>query len=93
MKKMKFAIIGCGRISYKHVEAIIENSDTSELVATCDVKLDLAIEKKNEYSEKLNNKEINVAVYEDYKEMLENEDIDIVTIATESGYHAEIAIY
>ena len=93
MKKMKFAIIGCGRISYKHVEAIVENKETSELVAACDVKLDLAIAKKNEYIEKLNEGKVNVSVYENYKEMLDKEDIDVVTIATESGYHAEIAIY
>ena len=27
MKKLKFAIIGCGRISYKHVEALVSNKE------------------------------------------------------------------
>ena len=38
MKKYKFALIGCGRISYKHINAInaIENA---ELVAVCDSKI------------------------------------------------------
>ena len=37
MKKYKFALIGSGRISYKHINAInaIENA---ELVAVCDIK-------------------------------------------------------
>jgi len=37
MKKYRFALIGCGRISYKHINAInaIENA---ELVVTCDFK-------------------------------------------------------
>ena len=37
MKKYKLALIGCGRISYKHINAIntIENA---ELVAVCDLK-------------------------------------------------------
>ncbi len=37
MKKYKFALIGCGRISYKHINAI-NNIKNSELVAVCDIK-------------------------------------------------------
>ncbi|WP_066890633.1 Gfo/Idh/MocA family protein [Clostridium nigeriense] len=93
MKKLNFAIIGCGRISYKHVEGLYENKDLANLAATCDVKIELADAKAKEYIEKMNDNSLKVGVYEDYKEMLEKEDIDVVTIATESGYHAEIAIY
>lgn len=46
MKKLKFAIIGCGRISYKHVEALSKNFEEAELVATCDVMLEKAEAKK-----------------------------------------------
>ncbi|OFI05786.1 scyllo-inositol 2-dehydrogenase [Clostridium acetireducens DSM 10703] len=92
MKKLKFAIIGCGRISYKHVEALISNKDESELIAVCDVLKEKAEEKKEEYISKLEEKK-EVKVYTDYKEMLENEEIDVVTIATESGYHPDIAVY
>lgn len=93
MKKLNFAIIGCGRISYKHVEGLYENKDLANLVATCDVKIDLAEAKAKEYVEKMGDNSLRIGTYEDYKEMLEKEDIDVVTIATESGYHAEIAIY
>ena len=93
MKKLNFAIIGCGRISYKHVEGLVENKEYANLVATCDVKLELAQAKKEEYLSKMNDSNLSVNTYEDYKVMLDNEDIDVVTIATESGYHAEIAIY
>lgn len=93
MKKLKFAIIGCGRISYKHVEALAKNNEEAELVAACDVILEKAEAKKAEYIEKTGAAEDSVHVYKDYKEMLEKEEIDVVTIATESGYHAEIAIY
>ncbi|MGG7178137.1 Gfo/Idh/MocA family protein [Clostridium paraputrificum] len=92
MSKLKFGIIGCGRISYKHVEGLVENKEIAELVATCDVVIDRAQEKSEEYISAMRNT-ARVAVYEDYKEMLDNEEIDVVTIATESGYHAEIAIY
>lgn len=92
MKKLRVAIIGCGRISYKHVEAIVTNKEESVLVATCDVVIENAEAKKQEYITKLG-EEVTVGVYTDYKDMLEKEDIDVVAIATESGYHAEIAVY
>ncbi|WMJ81176.1 Gfo/Idh/MocA family oxidoreductase [Clostridium sp. MB40-C1] len=92
MKKLRFAIIGCGRISYKHVEGLVQNKDEAILVATCDVDIEKAEAKKNEYIEKIG-ESVKLNTYEDYKEMLEKEDIDVVTIATESGYHPEIAIY
>lgn len=92
MKKLRFAIIGCGRISYKHVEALINNKEEAELVATCDVVLERADAKKEEYLQKMNC-DVKVNAYTDYKKMLDEEEIDVVTIATESGYHAEIAIY
>lgn len=91
MKKLKFAIIGCGRISYKHIEALVKNYDSSILVAVSDVIVERAKTKKKEYEEKI--LEESVKVYSDYKEMLREEEIDVVTIATESGYHAEIAVY
>lgn len=93
MKKLKFAIIGCGRISYKHVEALVNNKEEAVLAATCDVILEKAEAKKQEYIEAMNINSESVHTYTDYKEMIEKENIDVVTIATESGYHAEIAMY
>lgn len=93
MNKLRFAIIGCGRISYKHVEAIINNHKDCQLVATCDVIIENAEAKKEEYFKNDIVSGETVNVYKDYKEMIENEKIDVVTIATESGYHAEISIY
>lgn len=80
--KVKFAIIGCGRISYRHIEAIQANSD-AQLVALCDLNL----ERANEM-----NKTAHVKVYEDYREMFSTEDIDVACIMTPSGMHAEHAI-
>jgi len=103
--KLGFAIIGCGRISSKHVEGVINNYQEARLVAVSDLveeKMDESIEFYNNYLnennletstdelEELKNNRIKK--YNDYRELLENEDIDVVTIATESGYHPEIAI-
>ncbi|MCX7885284.1 MAG: Gfo/Idh/MocA family oxidoreductase [Caloramator sp.] len=91
MEKLKFAIIGCGRISKWHVDAIAQNSEEAVLVATCDILKNKAIEKAEIYKKHF--PESDIKIYEDYKDMLEKEEIDVVTIATESGYHPEIAIY
>lgn len=90
MGKLKFAILGCGRISTKHVEALINNKDEAELVAVYDIIEELAIAKKYQYETVV--KDANVKVYTDYDEFLNDENIDVVTIATISGYHAKQAI-
>lgn len=85
---MKYALIGCGRIATNHIKAVVENN--LELVAVCDIdfeKIEILLEKHN-----LNgNREIKR--YTDYKEMISNNSIELIGIATESGVHAEIAIY
>ncbi|WP_027631127.1 Gfo/Idh/MocA family protein [Ruminiclostridium cellobioparum] len=82
---LKYALIGCGRISPNHIAAAIENN--LEIVALCDIdefKMDEVIIKFN-ISE-------TVKKYSDYKEMLQKEKLDIIAICTESGKHGEIAI-
>lgn len=88
--KLKIALIGCGRISFKHIEAYTNNSTTLEMVAACDPVIDRANEKIAEY--KKVNMDSNAKPYADYKEMLIEEKPDVVTIATESGKHKQIAI-
>jgi UDP-N-acetyl-2-amino-2-deoxyglucuronate dehydrogenase len=90
MSKLKFAILGCGRISFNHIEALANNIQDAMLVAVCDIVESKAIERKEQYEKRIEN--ANVKVYTDYMEMFKNEDIDVVTIATESGYHAKQAI-
>jgi len=96
MNKLKLALIGCGRISDNHIKAILDNYSDIELVAVCDVKKAKAGFKATEYLSKAREKYCLITwpkVYSDYKEMLQKEDIDICSICTESGYHAEIALY
>ena len=83
---MKYALIGCGRISPNHLEAAINNN--LEIVGLCDII--------PENIDKLLNK-LNIDVnkykkYTNYKEMLEKEKPELVAIATESGKHAAIAL-
>ncbi len=83
---MKYAIIGCGRISPNHIKAAQNNN--LEIVALAD------IEKKNAEDKilKFDLDSSKVKIYTDYKLMLKAEKPELVAIATESGKHAAIAI-
>lgn len=94
MKKYRLGIIGCGRISNNHIKALIENSDKIELVSCCDVIRQKALERADEYLLGMNFLGFpKPDIFLDYKEMIALSDLDIVSICTESGYHAEIANY
>lgn len=84
------AVIGCGRISHKHIEAAVKNADRLRLSACCDPRLDRAEAKAAEYRKAFPDAE--VAVYADYREMLSRERPDLCAIATESGYHPPISM-
>lgn len=81
---MKYALIGCGRISPNHIVAAKSNG--LDLVAMCDIDKDMM----NDKSVKFDLQEVHQ--YQDYKEMLAKEKPDLVTIATWSGTHAKIAV-
>ena len=83
---MKYALIGCGRISPNHVVAAKNNG--LDIVALCDIEKTNAEDKIIKFE--LNRKD--VKIYEDYQKMLDAEHPDLVAIATESGKHAAIAI-
>ena len=83
---MKYALIGCGRISPNHVVAAKNNG--LDIVALCDPISENAMDKIVKFDLDTDN----VRVYLDYKDMLSIEKPELVAIATESGKHAKIAI-
>ena len=86
---MTYALIGCGRIAVNHIKAALNNH--LEIVAVCDVlpeKTEALLAKYDMQNDP------SVACYTDYRQMLaEHPEIRLVSIATESGVHAEIALY
>lgn len=90
MSKLNFAILGCGRIASRHVEALINNKKEVRLVGVYDVNSQHACDKKKQYESQVVGS--NVKIYIDYNELLNAQDVDVVTIATISGYHAKQAI-
>lgn len=83
---MKYVLIGCGRISPNHIAAAQNNN--LEIAAICDIVPENMEDKALKF--KLNN---SVNRYTDYKEMIEKEKPELVAICTESGKHAEVALY
>ena len=85
---MKYALIGCGRIAVNHIKAVLNNQ--LELVAVCDIlpeKMEALLAKYD-----LQN-DASIARYTDYKKLLsEHPELQLISIATESGLHAEIAL-
>ena len=83
-RKIRFALVGCGRISVNHIDSILDkHRDNAELVAVCDIESSAlrAAEKKT-----------GVPGFTDIKEMLKLKNIDAVILATPSGLHAGQAI-
>lgn len=85
---MKYALIGCGRIAVNHIKAAVNNK--LEIVAVCD-PIPEAME--NLLAKYGLEKDETIHRYSDYKEMITSEKPVLVGIATESGLHAEIALY
>jgi UDP-N-acetyl-2-amino-2-deoxyglucuronate dehydrogenase len=85
MQVLRYAIIGCGRISPNHLMAAKENN--LNIVALCDLIPASMADKIAKCGLPADIKQ-----YTDYKQMLEEEDLDLVAIATESGKHAAIAL-
>lgn len=85
---MKYALIGCGRIAVNHIKAAQNNH--LELTAVCDTMskaVDLLLEKCDL------REDISPKRYTDYKQMILENELDLVSIATDSGSHAKIALY
>ena len=87
---MKYALIGCGRISTNHIKAAVNNKEKLELCAVYDI-LPEAMETL--LAKHGLEKDESIKRYTDYKVMLDEIKPELVSIATESGPHAEIALY
>ena len=85
---MKYVLIGCGRIATNHIKAAVNNH--LDIVAVCDPipeVMEVLLAKHGL------EKDASIHRYADYKEMIQAERPTLVGIATESGLHAEIALY
>jgi len=86
MKKLNFALVGCGNITSKKHLPILTNDLKEEIniVAICDIKEDRSKQLSDQY---------NIPFYTDYHQMMrEHPEIHVVEVLTESGNHARHTI-
>jgi UDP-N-acetyl-2-amino-2-deoxyglucuronate dehydrogenase len=82
-RKIRIGIVGCGRISKNHFDSIESHADNLELVAICDNDQKTLTAHQDKYA---------VNGYTRLEEMLEKEQLDVVSICTPSGTHPEQVI-
>jgi predicted dehydrogenase len=82
MKKVRFALLGCGSIAKKHVHAIQQYLDGAEVTCFCDV----VPERAQLFAERHGGK-----AFSSLQQMFQQEgdSIDVVSILTPSGMHAQ----
>ncbi len=81
-RKIRVAIIGCGRISRNHFGSIEKHADSLELVAVCDNDRKVLDEHKERHG---------VPGYSRLEELLKSEKLDLVALCTPSGIHPDQA--
>ena len=95
--KINIGQIGCGRIARSHDMPGVMQYENARLIAVCDVDINRMKDAKKLVEDYYNNKTgsnnaVDVKMYEDYKELLLNKDIDAVVISTPDHWHAQPAI-
>ena len=81
MKKIKFGIIGCGRIAQRHAQHI---KTYGELLSVCDIDLNKVESLGSEYE---------ANSYQSIDELLSKEkEIDVISVCSPNGLHAEHTI-
>ena len=84
MKTLRFGLIGCGDIAQKRVAPALRDSEYCELVAVNRAQAGLAESFAHQFSAK--------RWYADWRELLTDEEIDAVYIATPVNLHSEQTI-
>ena len=77
-RKVRFAVVGCGRIAQNHFESIAKHSERAELAAVCDTD-PLALAAAHEKTD--------AQPYKTLTELLAGARVDCVVLTTPSGLH------
>lgn len=77
-RRIHFALVGCGRISRNHIEALRKHADNADLVAVCD-------KDENALAAAIN--ATGAKGYRRIEDLLARKDIDAIILATPSGLH------
>jgi UDP-N-acetyl-2-amino-2-deoxyglucuronate dehydrogenase len=86
-RKVRFGLVGCGRISNNHVKAIASLYEEAELTCVCDILGERAITRALEYGKSVTGGVPEPRIYTNLDELLGIEEIDVLSICTPSGLH------
>lgn len=81
-RKIRIAVVGCGRISKNHFGSIEQHADEMELVSVCDIDTEVLATHTQQYG---------VPGYRDLGDMLKEIKPDVVALCTPSGIHSDQA--
>ena len=84
MKKIRYAMIGCGNFGKSHLKELTRMEEV-EVIALCDTHIEAAEEKKAFFK-------LNANCYADYRQLLEKETPDVVAVVTSDQTHREITV-
>ena len=87
MEKLRIALIGVGGMGSHHLYSSHARNPRVEIVALCDI-----IEERCVAAAKKLGRD-DIAIYTDYKALIDNEELDAVDIATPNRFHSIIAVY
>ncbi|GAE91978.1 oxidoreductase [Gracilibacillus boraciitolerans JCM 21714] len=82
---LNVAIVGTGAICPSHIKGYLTFPGKCRIVALCDIYPDKAERLKEEFL-------LDVSIYDNYQDLLKNEDVDLISICTPPYTHSEIAI-
>ncbi len=87
--KLRYALIGCGRIAPNHIAAAVNNAEALTVVAVCDLVPERMEDVLRPVPEAQRSE---IKRFTDYRQMLSEMKPDLVAVATESGEHANVGI-
>ena len=82
---VKIGIVGAGKICQGPHMGAYDKIDEAKIVAVCDVNPDRLKDAAKRYPD--------AKLYSDYREMIDNEELDAVDICTPNNFHSIVAIY
>jgi UDP-N-acetyl-2-amino-2-deoxyglucuronate dehydrogenase len=82
-RRIRFALVGCGRIAEKHFEAFEKHAERAELVGVCDLDPE-ALRRATLLT--------GVPGFASLEQMLAGSNADVIVLCTPSGLHAQQAI-
>lgn len=78
-RRIRAAVVGCGRISKNHFASIASHVEDIELISVCDIDAQALGDATREYG---------VKGYPRLEDMLQGEQLDLVVLCTPSGLHS-----